>query len=127
MQSTRARAALFRLMAILMAGTAALEAHGQALTAEEVQRIISQSAAQAQALGVAGTIAVVDRVGNRLGVFQMEGARDTVLVTSGKGIPAGNGLENQPVPRSSRRYPKPLPPPFFRPAATLSPPAPRAS
>jgi uncharacterized protein GlcG (DUF336 family) len=113
MQSTRARAALFRLMAILMAGTAALEAHGQALTAEEVQRIISQSAAQAQALGVAGTIAVVDRVGNRLGVFQMEGARDTVLVTSGKGIPAGNGLENQPVPAELAAISKAITPALF--------------
>lgn len=113
MHKTRMRMTLFRLFVTVMAGTAALEAYGQALTAAEVQRVINQAAAQAQALGVAGTIAVVDRVGNRLGVFQMAGARDTVVVTSGKGIPAGNGLENLSAPAELAAISKAITPALF--------------
>lgn len=87
--------------------------YGQSLSAGEVQRIINQAAAEAQALGMPGTIAVVDRLGNRLGVFQMNGASSTVLVTSGKGIPAGNGLENTPVPANLAAISKAITPALF--------------
>ena len=44
------------------------------------------------------TIAVTDRVGNVLGVFRMNGARTTITVNSGKGIPINNGLEQLGLP-----------------------------
>ena len=49
----------------------------------DVERIIAQAVAEADARGVAATIAVVDRVGNVLGVFRMTGAAATVTITSG--------------------------------------------
>ncbi|MEO0369482.1 MAG: hypothetical protein AAF197_11995, partial [Pseudomonadota bacterium] len=70
------------------------------LNAGEVQRIIGQVVAEANARGAAGTIAVVDRPGNVLGVFQMNGAGASVTVTSQRGIPAGQGLEGVVVPAS---------------------------
>ncbi|MEO6041663.1 MAG: heme-binding protein [Croceibacterium sp.] len=45
-----------------------------ALSAGEVGQIVAQAALQAQAIGAPATIAVVDRVGNVLAVFQMNGA-----------------------------------------------------
>ena len=45
-----------------------------ALTAAEVERIVAQGVAEAQARGLPGTFAVVDRVGNVLAVFRMTGA-----------------------------------------------------
>ena len=46
----------------------------EALTSAEVQQIIAQAAAEAIAQGAPAAIAVVDRVGNVLAVFQMNGA-----------------------------------------------------
>ena len=85
----------------------------EALTAAEVTQVITQAVAEAQAQGVAGTIAVVDRAGNRIGIFQMEGASDTAVVTSGKGIPAGNGLEGATVPATAAAISKAVTPAYF--------------
>ena len=63
-----------------------------ALSTANVEAIISQSVAEAQALGVNATIAVVDRVGNVLGVFRMNGAATTITVRSPAGGVDG-GLE----------------------------------
>src|SRR5688572_61568 len=63
-----------------------------ALTVAEVQQVISQAVQEAQARGSAATIAVVDRVGNVLAVFKMQGAASTFIVTSDRG--AVGGLEN---------------------------------
>ena len=52
------------------------------LTSGEVEQIIAQVVAEAEARGVSGTVAVVDRVGNVLGVFAMDGADTFVTVTS---------------------------------------------
>ncbi len=49
----------------------------------DVERVIAQAVAEADARGVAATIAVVDRVGNVLGVFRMTGAAGGVTITSG--------------------------------------------
>jgi len=46
----------------------------EALSIAEVQQIFAQAIGEAQARGLAGTIAVVDRVGNVLGVFVMNGS-----------------------------------------------------
>ncbi|MHA7833574.1 MAG: GlcG/HbpS family heme-binding protein [Algiphilus sp.] len=52
----------------------------QALSADSVQTIIAQAVTEARSRGAAATIAVVDRVGNVLAVYRMDGARDTVRV-----------------------------------------------
>ncbi len=59
------------------------------LTGTDVERVIAQAAAEAAARGQPATIAVVDRVGNVLGVFQMTGAATTVTITSGTGVSGG--------------------------------------
>ena len=79
---------------ILLAGSllpaAAVAAN---LAAGEVQQIIAAAVAEASAHGAPATIAVVDRVGNVLGVFRMTGAPTRLRVTTERGIVAGNGLE----------------------------------
>ena len=54
------------------------------LRASQAQRIIAQAVAEARARNRRATIAVVDRVGNVLAVFQMNGAGSTVKITSGR-------------------------------------------
>ena len=51
------------------------------LSQAEVGRIIAQAVAEAQAQNTPATIAVVDRVGNVLGLFRMNGARTAVQVS----------------------------------------------
>jgi uncharacterized protein GlcG (DUF336 family) len=51
-----------------------------ALTQAEVERIIAQAVAEALARGRPGTIVVVDRVGNVLAAFRMNGANTTLAV-----------------------------------------------
>ncbi len=60
-----------------------------ALTVAEVQRILSQAVQEAQARGALGTIAVVDRSGNVLAVFQMTGAAATFTISGGRGVVGG--------------------------------------
>ena len=67
------------------------------LTTAEVGTIIAQAVAEAQAQGTPATIAVVDRVGNVLGVFRMNGSSATVEVSSQRGV--SGGLEGVDVPR----------------------------
>ena len=67
-----------------------------ALTTADVEKVIAQAVAEAQALNVKGTIAVVDRVGNVLGVFAMTGAPTLTTITSQTG--AQGGLEGAQVP-----------------------------
>ena len=62
-----------------------------ALTAGDVQNVIAQAVAEAAARGAKATIAVVDRVGNVLAVFRMNGASPTFTITSRTG--ASGGLE----------------------------------
>jgi len=65
------------------------------LSAAQVQTIILQAANEATARGTPATIAVVDRVGNVLGVMQMAGAPATVTVTSAPRSVAASGLEGK--------------------------------
>ncbi len=53
----------------------------QALTVADVQRVIAQAVGEAQAQNLPSVIAVVDRVGNVLAVFQMNGAPPTMLTS----------------------------------------------
>jgi uncharacterized protein GlcG (DUF336 family) len=59
------------------------------LRVSDVQTIIAQAVNEASARGANATIAVVDRVGNVLGVFQMNGANTSVTITSGRGVVGG--------------------------------------
>ncbi len=58
------------------------------LVTTDVERIIAQAVNEAQARSLVGVIAVVDRVGNVLAVYKMNGATDTQLVPPG---PAASG------------------------------------
>ena len=62
---------------------------GSALTAAEVERLLARAAAQADALNQSASIAVLDREGEVLGVFTMNG-RDT----NGDGITDTPGAAN---------------------------------
>lgn len=58
-------------------------ARQDSLGVADVQRIVAQAAAEAQARGLGATIAVVDRSGNVLAVFESGAAPRTVDITSG--------------------------------------------
>ena len=79
------------------------------LTAADVQTILAQAVTQAVASNVDATIAVVDRGGNVLGVFEMNraigkttviGSSSSPLCVQGSADPNICGLEGQPVPFS---------------------------
>lgn len=61
------------------------------LSVTDVETIIAQAVAEAQARGQLATVAVVDRVGNVLAVFRMTGADSTITISSGTS--AAGGLE----------------------------------
>jgi len=62
-----------------------------ALTVADVQQIMAQAVFEAQARNAKATIGIVDRVGNVLGIFKMNGAAPTFTISGGKG--AVGGLE----------------------------------
>lgn len=59
------------------------------LTVSDVESVIAQAVSEAQARGANATIAVVDRLGNVLGVFRMNGANADVTVSSGRNVKTG--------------------------------------
>ena len=67
-----------------------------ALDVTDVERVVRQAVHEAQARGAFATVAVVDRVGNVLAVFQMTGAAPTVRVGTNRGVTSG--LEGAMVP-----------------------------
>ena len=54
----------------------------ESLSATDVQQIIAQAVGEAQARGLPSTIAVVDRVGNVLAVFRMNGANNDMVTSA---------------------------------------------
>ncbi len=80
------------LSAVLLLASA--HAPAQSLTADEVRRVVSQAAAQAQRDGLRAHVAVVDAEGNLLAVFSMDGAPTQSVVP---GTP-GQGLEGLALP-----------------------------
>ena len=73
------------------------------LTVANVQQVIAQAVQEAQSRGILATIAVTDRVGNVLAIFEMTGADDTVTIRSGLvDTPSISGLENLNVIRSDQ-------------------------
>lgn len=78
----------------------------EALTQAEVQQVIAQAVGEAQARGLKATIAVVDRVGNVLAVFQMTGAPANTTISRQQigGVGAAGdlvGLQGLPVPSAA--------------------------
>ena len=71
-----------------------------ALTTADVERIVAQGVAEAQARGRPGVFAVVDRVGNVLAVFTMAGANTTLSVPAS---PSGvnHDLQGRTVPMAA--------------------------
>jgi uncharacterized protein GlcG (DUF336 family) len=68
----------------------------RSLTAADVREVVARAVAEAESLGVAATISVVDRVGNVLATFAMDGAAASTVITSGRGVQGG--LEELVVP-----------------------------
>ena len=66
------------------------------LTESDVQQIIAQAVAEATAQNKPATIAVVDRVGNVLGVYRMNGAPATITIRDPRTVVGG--LEGLNVP-----------------------------
>ena len=70
------------------------------LTASNVERIIAQAVEEARARATPATIAVVDRVGNVIGVFEMTGAPTITKVRPGPGGAPNTSLQGVDVPAS---------------------------
>jgi len=70
-----------------------------ALSATDVQQVIAQSVAEAQARGTPAVISVTDRVGNVLAVYRMTGAPSMVTIRPGAG-PQQLDLQSVQVPAS---------------------------
>ncbi|MFZ1224804.1 MAG: heme-binding protein [Dokdonella sp.] len=66
------------------------------LTAADVGKVIAQAVQEASAQNVPATIAVVDRVGNVLAIYRMNGARAIVRIGTDRGVVGG--LEGLLVP-----------------------------
>ncbi len=66
----------------------------EALTVADVERVMAQAIAEAQARNLPSVIAVTDRVGNVLGVFRMTGARATATTSA---APNGVNIDAQNV------------------------------
>ncbi len=66
------------------------------LTTQDVERVLAQAVAAAQARGQNATLAVTDRVGNVLAVYAMPGAAATFRIDSGRGVVGG--LEQAVLP-----------------------------
>lgn len=68
------------------------------LTSSDVEQILNQSVNAASALGVSATLAIVDRVGNVLALYAMDGANPSTRIDGQIG--ASGGLEGLTVPAS---------------------------
>lgn len=73
---------------------------GTSLTIADVQQVVAQAVAEAQARGVNATIAVVDRVGNVLAVYRMGAAatRSVTITTTPGSATISGGLEGIHLP-----------------------------
>ena len=85
----------FTLCVLYFLAVAPGAAIGQSLSASDVDRVVGQAVAEANARSIDNAvISVVDRVGNVLGVYAMDPQNlPLVRIDSGRGIPEGNGLD----------------------------------
>jgi uncharacterized protein GlcG (DUF336 family) len=80
-------------------GDACAVARADALTQGDVQTVIAQAVAEAQARSLHAHVAVVDRMGNVLAVFSMPGAPSTIAISSGLGVVGGlDGIQPGTIP-----------------------------
>src|SRR5580658_4647466 len=77
---------------INQAGALQIPSSAEALSVSDVEQIFAQAVAEAQARNVPATIAVVDRVGNVLGIFQTTNAAGSTFTINGQRGAVG-GLE----------------------------------
>jgi uncharacterized protein GlcG (DUF336 family) len=73
----------------------------EALSADDVKKVLAQAIDQAQALGVDATIAVVDRVGNVLAVHRMAAVAPPVEIATSRPVQVSTGLEGLILPEGS--------------------------
>ena len=100
---------------------------GNFLTEAEVRRVIAQAVAEAQARNVKATIAVVDRMGNPLAIYEMTGAPATIAISSGLGVHGGlDGVPAGIIPAALSAIAKAITGASSPRAATRSRRAPRA-
>lgn len=79
------------------------------LDVADVQRIVAQAVGEAQARNLRAQVAVVDRVGNVLAVFRMDGAPATVAISSGLGVSGGlDGIPQGTIPAADAAIAKAL-------------------
>lgn len=76
------------------AGSAFVTPGNESLSIADVQKVMAQAIAEAQAQGLPSVIAVTDRSGNVLGVFRMNGARATATTAA---APNGMNIDAQNV------------------------------
>ena len=91
-------AALGTLLAVAAPAKANPLPRPEALTAANVTRILQQAVVAARASGTPANIAVVDRVGNVLAVYVMNGAPANVVVTSVRPTTPPRGLVGLSLP-----------------------------
>jgi len=77
----------------------------QSLTTTDVQKILSQAVEEASARGKPAVIAVTDRVGNVLAVFQMNGAPTTLTIKTTNRAVTPTDVEGLVVPGSPAANP----------------------
>jgi len=76
-----------------------------ALTADDISRIIGQAAAAATKLGYAGTFCIMDREGNVLALYQMNGAFKSVIVRDVGAFKQGlEGLGGSGYPNPDQKH-----------------------
>lgn len=68
------------------------------LSVENIKSVLAQGITQAQSLGQLATFAVVDRVGNVLGVYRMNGVNQQVTITSTLPNTISSGLDGIILP-----------------------------
>jgi uncharacterized protein GlcG (DUF336 family) len=79
------------------------------LAVADVQRIVAQAVGEAKARNLQAQVAVVDRVGNVLAVFRMDGAPATVAISSGLGVMGGlDGIPSGTIPAADAAIAKAL-------------------
>lgn len=74
---------------------------GDYLTINDVKTVLSQGISQAQLLGELATFAVVDRVGNVLAVYRMQGVNTLVTISSTVPATVKKGLDNIVLPEGA--------------------------
>jgi len=82
--------------AVVCDGQCAQDAEG--LSVADVKRVLAQAVAQADALGVQATVAVVDRVGNVLAVYRMADVSPSVELATMQPVTISTGLEGIVLP-----------------------------